>query len=137
MPTYERLYHSPGTFVEMDRFVTHRCRDFGMDTDRAAGAVVFERVRDHVRDGLEKVALGAEKVVLFSCFQRRIEGVMNADVLLGMVALAALRVCLEHAEESREINWQVVEVKLPGLDGLELEAVDEEGSVRGGGKKVE
>ena len=27
------LLVDPGTFVEMDRFVTHRCRDFGMDSD--------------------------------------------------------------------------------------------------------
>ena len=24
----------PGTFVEIDRYVTHRCRDFGMDSDK-------------------------------------------------------------------------------------------------------
>ncbi len=28
------LLVDPGTFVEIDRFVTHRCRDFGMDADK-------------------------------------------------------------------------------------------------------
>ena len=28
------LLVDPGTFVEMDRFVTHRCRDFGMDSEK-------------------------------------------------------------------------------------------------------
>lgn len=28
------LLVDPGSFVEMDRFVTHRCRDFGMDSDK-------------------------------------------------------------------------------------------------------
>ncbi|MBX3464313.1 MAG: methylmalonyl-CoA carboxyltransferase [Planctomycetes bacterium] len=28
------LLADPGTFVEIDRFVTHRCRDFGMDADK-------------------------------------------------------------------------------------------------------
>ena len=28
------LLVDPGTFVEIDRFVTHRCRDFGMDSDK-------------------------------------------------------------------------------------------------------
>ncbi|MBL8749372.1 MAG: acyl-CoA carboxylase subunit beta [Planctomycetes bacterium] len=28
------LLVDPGTFVEVDRFVTHRCRDFGMDSDK-------------------------------------------------------------------------------------------------------
>ena len=28
------LLVDPGTFVEIDRFVTHRCRDFGMDSEK-------------------------------------------------------------------------------------------------------
>ena len=31
------LFLDPGTFEEMDRFVLHRCNDFGMDQNRIPG----------------------------------------------------------------------------------------------------
>jgi propionyl-CoA carboxylase beta chain len=31
------LLFDPGTFEETDKFVTHRCRDFGMDEQRVPG----------------------------------------------------------------------------------------------------
>ncbi len=31
------LLLDPGSFIELDRFVTHRCTDFGMDTQKVLG----------------------------------------------------------------------------------------------------
>ena len=42
------LLADPGSFVEIDRFVLHRCRDFGMDAESPSKFSVTNRVRDGV-----------------------------------------------------------------------------------------
>ncbi len=43
------LLFDPGTFVETDLFMRHRCTDFGMDKGRSAGGSRHYRIRQGKR----------------------------------------------------------------------------------------
>jgi propionyl-CoA carboxylase beta chain len=75
----------PGSFVEMDKFVTHRCTDFGMQETRFLGDGV---VTGHGRIGGRQVFLFAQDFTVFGgslsgAFAEKVCKVMDLAVKVG------------------------------------------------------